>query len=632
MQTDDTPCDIDILLCYRGRYRLQVEALAQRLRGAGLRVTYDVEILAGDAPFSETPPATQELRWFDLQAPDVDGSQANDPAHTAWRAPLHQAIARAALSVFLYDARDTSENVMNEIAWVSRAQRPVFFVIDTGSGATSEEYECIVLGVLQSWFGLARETMATEIPHFGYHFIAQDDPNAINERLDVLGHRILAYRDLLRHHGVPMLRLDNDLTLDDVRSAPLQRGRSRLRAIQRRVAALGLPPAEVAACEAASREVFGEVLAQLHERERGATVNADTGRLRFKDSPFSYPQEAERRRLQRTEDIAQRVRPGGFESPNYFAMLARQTASIEVLIEDGWRARQTEQDPNAPPGVAAPYQPPILFGTLPLSASRSTPLVSCERDNAVLLLNAAFIDLCYRLIKLCVRSWLPSSTPGVNAVSFVTQAKTTHERLDALPELAADLAQWLYNYCTQGRTHAPADMPSPEEQLPLQLLTACAERFTLAHGYAQIGQLGNTNATADAPTALVIEARAVQAVLASAAQGDLVDPMIALQGCLLAIHADEMANRALALFPNDGSYRLPEMAPPWLQRVAAAQAAYLALAQAGGMSEADARHACDTACEAAATAWLIWERAQPAFKQRIGPDARPFSMWIISAR
>jgi hypothetical protein len=37
---------IELLLCYRGRFKNYVTALAEELRRRGLRVTYDREILA----------------------------------------------------------------------------------------------------------------------------------------------------------------------------------------------------------------------------------------------------------------------------------------------------------------------------------------------------------------------------------------------------------------------------------------------------------------------------------------------------------------------------------------------------------------------------------------------------------
>jgi hypothetical protein len=197
----ETPPPIDVLLCYRGRYREQVEALAQRLREHGLKVTYDREIIdtPGHGESIGTDPGAAELHWFTLGDPSLDSD-------IGWRAPLRQAIGKAYLSVFLFDARNFSANVMNEIAWVACARRNVFFVIDTGASDTSADFECIVLGMLQTWFGISRETSDPVIPHFGYHFVAHDDPRIMQQRLDVLVHRILSYLERLRTTGLPTLR------------------------------------------------------------------------------------------------------------------------------------------------------------------------------------------------------------------------------------------------------------------------------------------------------------------------------------------------------------------------------------------------------------------------------------------
>lgn len=50
----------DVLLCYRGRYRDQVAALAMGLRAQGLKVTYDREIL--DPPVDAPDKAAAQPR------------------------------------------------------------------------------------------------------------------------------------------------------------------------------------------------------------------------------------------------------------------------------------------------------------------------------------------------------------------------------------------------------------------------------------------------------------------------------------------------------------------------------------------------------------------------------------------
>jgi hypothetical protein len=604
------PPEFDVLLCYRGRYRDQVVALAKRLRDAGLKVTYDIEILSDP---HATALEDTDVVWFGGEGKSADGD-------ARWRGPLKDAIGRAELSAFLFDARSPSENVLNEVAWVSRSRRNVFFVFDTGSRATSEEYECVVLGSIESLYGMARETLTSEIPQFGYEFIAQDDPRALEDSLDVLANRILAYLDQVRRHGLPTLRLDNDLTLDQARDLPVERARRRLRSIQRRVSAQGLPAPRVAQIETGGESVFRGVLDQLHDRETGATVS--NGRLRPKDSPFAYPEASERRRFLRSEAIAQRVRSGPFESLYYFAMLARQAATIEMSIEDALWALQPK---------AKSYSPTILPGTLPLSLSRSIPMTSCDKDSAVLLLNAAFMDLCYQIIKLCVGSWQIATPSNAPRVGFGTGAAQTRRRIKNSPEIVEAFINWLRGYCSLGYLEGESRLPSMQEQLPVQLLTSYAERFTLAHGYAVLGQLDfqQPGRPQESRPALFCDARAAETVLTTAANFDEVDPTISLQGCLIAINTDDVVRRALACFRNDGSYLIPEVAPPREQRIEIARQIHLKVMRASGVAESEAHVACAAACEAADTAMLLWEAAQAGFEARIGPKGRPCPMWLV---
>ncbi len=107
----------NVLICYRGRYRRQVELLAGKLRARGLTVTYDHEVLANPGAYDVT-----EVEWMSL-APE--GPQEA----TSWRGPLKQAIRESELTVFLVDPQDQSNNVINEISWVARSGRHAFFVI-----------------------------------------------------------------------------------------------------------------------------------------------------------------------------------------------------------------------------------------------------------------------------------------------------------------------------------------------------------------------------------------------------------------------------------------------------------------------------------------------------------------------
>ncbi len=111
---------VDILLCYRGRFKNYVSALAEELRRRGMRVTYDREILADPSAYDEHT----QVDWFTL-----GGTPQTD---IGWRAPLHEAIDSAEMVAFALDMRDQSENVTNEIRWTVQCSAHTFFLIHEG--------------------------------------------------------------------------------------------------------------------------------------------------------------------------------------------------------------------------------------------------------------------------------------------------------------------------------------------------------------------------------------------------------------------------------------------------------------------------------------------------------------------
>jgi hypothetical protein len=582
---------IDVLLLYRGRYREQVEALAARLRDRGLKVTYDREILDGpDKPVasaSDADASAREVHWFSLGDASVD----ND---VAWRGPLSDAVSRAGLSVFLYDARDQSVNVMNEISWVARAGRNVFFAIDTGSADTSLDYECIVLGMLQSWFGISRGTLDPTIPDFGYEFIAHAAPDAMQRRLDVLLHRILSYRERIASAGLRTISLANDLTLDQARNAPLERARRRLREIQ---ASFAAAPSAQGKSPVEAKDRFHEILDLQLQREQGAQVV--DGKLHAPGALYAYAEGPERARYERTEEIIQRSRPGPHEAVPIFPSLARQAATVELWIAASRTTPQQKQ---------AGFHPAIVLGTVPFAQRRSVPMLSEEHDNAVLLLNLGFVDFCYQLVKLSVLAWKLTSGENVSPASFQSREAAIKEVLDARPALVDSLAELLRSYAETGLAHALEPMPTLPYQLPLTLLVAFAERFTIAHGYAQLGMFDPTGTRPAAGLTAQADVQACVVVLGSAMLQDHVDPMIALQGCLFAVNADQLVALQLARradAPADAARAAEELRQ---KRCGALTATYVELATGRGMSDDDAQHTATVAREGADAAMQMWRR------------------------
>ena len=175
-----------VLLCYRGRYRPQVELLARKLRDRGLTVSYDREILA--APGAES--GGEVVEWIDV---DPDEQQAD----VSWRAPLRQAVAGSEVIVFLVDPVDQTSNTYNEIAWVARSGRHAFVIFDTGTQSIPEESQGIFVSQLNATCAVALRTF--EVPDYEYLFLAHQDPHELDARLDVVVHRVQEYLERVRH-------------------------------------------------------------------------------------------------------------------------------------------------------------------------------------------------------------------------------------------------------------------------------------------------------------------------------------------------------------------------------------------------------------------------------------------------
>ncbi len=63
--------DIDVLLCYRGRFREQVTRLDELLTKRGLGVTFDAEIVCAGVAYGDA-----EIEWISLGFGKEDGDKS----------------------------------------------------------------------------------------------------------------------------------------------------------------------------------------------------------------------------------------------------------------------------------------------------------------------------------------------------------------------------------------------------------------------------------------------------------------------------------------------------------------------------------------------------------------------------
>lgn len=128
---------------------------------------------------------------------------------------------------------------------------------------------------------------------------------------------------------------------------------------------------------------------------------------------FKYPPELERLRWQRTEEVIRRVRPGLDEDPIYLAELAREAASLEIVIS---KAQTGSPDPKM-----LNLCDHVLLGT-----TRDVEVDSEAEPKAgyvLVLLRYGLIEFLYQAAKAVVLSWLPlRPKPGTSGGMGVSQA------------------------------------------------------------------------------------------------------------------------------------------------------------------------------------------------------------------
>ena len=129
---------LEVLLCYRGRFSTYTTELLEQLRELGIRVTYDSEILAGGV----SADSSAAVDWYTLD------KSAQPQEDTAWRAPLHEAIGSSELVVFAIEIRDISMNVLNEIRWAIQQDVHVFFLAHGPAKDAVGESGGVMVGML----------------------------------------------------------------------------------------------------------------------------------------------------------------------------------------------------------------------------------------------------------------------------------------------------------------------------------------------------------------------------------------------------------------------------------------------------------------------------------------------------
>lgn len=338
-------------------------------------------------------------------------------------------------------------------------------------------------------------------------------------------------------------------------------------------------------------------IARMRERQRSVRMEAGLGRALFASDQlaaglkradarrrrskvqgtwvrsgfYRYPLATEPLRWARTRRILRRSAPGPDEDGGYLELIARQAASVEMVLcgEHAGEARPK----------AAQLCERMLLCTLP--TQRPAAHQRGEGDYYFVEVNAGLIDFAYQATKAVVLAWKPVPPAPGALFAFRNEPGDIDEVLATGRAPLELLRRTLSRYLFEGVPRVPdSRAPAVNYQAPLGLITSSNERFVVGHEYAHV--LHDVHDIAYPGQGA--QAEEFGADLLSfgwlAESGDALDclpPNMALQGAFFVITALEVLRQAqdIARFgqprpdAGDGGH------PPNHQRLAVLREAYL---------------------------------------------------------
>lgn len=289
-------------------------------------------------------------------------------------------------------------------------------------------------------------------------------------------------------------------------------------------------------------DVLQAALAKARQRESQARVACVQGENWIRSDGFRYPERLERRRWARTREIIERCAPGPDEDASYFEMIARQAASVEMIL----RGEHAEPSDGISRGAALCDR--ILIGTFPTLYPDAFAHRSGEKF--FVQVSAGLIEFLYQAAKAVVMSWKPAPPPKGASVSFKGEAEDVEAVLARNPLPVQLLRATLHCYLFDGLPRAVGCAPPPSNyQLPLGQLTNFNERFVIAHEYSHTlhdaADIVHEGGAAGEEYAADI--MAFHFVAESGWVIDCMPPNFAIQGSLFVLTALDIIRRALDL-------------------------------------------------------------------------------------
>lgn len=359
-------------------------------------------------------------------------------------------------------------------------------------------------------------------------------------------------------------------------------------------------------------DTLAKALQWVDTRESYSVLDGDE----IHDGLYQYPAELERLRWQRTRDILHRVSPGNSEDPHYIEILARQAASIEVILR--------QEHTGSPHQKISQMCNKVLLATIP--TLNPSAFSSRYKGFYFVFISAGLIDYLYQISKAVVLSWRQLHRPGASA-SFSGLPEDIDYVLGKNSYALDMLREVTDAYMFLGVPRAP-DFASPvpnDHLFPLQLLTNFNERFVIAHeyGHSLFGQADIAVAdTHDEEHSA--DAFAFDYVAQSAWVLDRVPPNFSLQGVFFVLTTLQIIRKTLDLL-RYGEIRTDKgflSHPPVSQRFEYARHLYLTK-----ISNQDDKYSIRPALQPAYALRYLWNKLQGHFVEQWRKGRKLHPIW-----